>query len=163
MERPMTSTSVSPSPVLLAASDRDMLAEIAQVLIPSGKSGPSAAEADVAGARLDEFLELRPDLEAGLRAILRRASGTDVETFCRQLEASEPAAFQQLTYVVVGAYLLSPDARAWLGFTSLRGEFQTPKPNDDYRLNELLAPVRARPASYRPTDWTPEETHHDDH
>jgi hypothetical protein len=157
MERPMTTTQVAPA-TALTASDRDLVADIAQALIPAGGSGPSAADVDVAGARLDEFLELRPDLEPVLLAIVRRASGIDAGSFCRELEATEPAVFQQLTYVIVGAYLLSPDARDWLGFTGLRGEFQTPKPNDDYRLDELLAPVRARPASYRATNWTPEES-----
>lgn len=140
----------------ISTSDRNLIAEIAQVLIPAGASGPSAAEVDVAGGRLDEFFQQRPDLKTAFVAIARRASGTDVDSFCRHLEASEPAVFQQLTYVIVGAFLLSPNACDWLGFTGLRGEFQTPTPNDDYRLHDLLAPVRSRPASYRPTAWAPE-------
>ncbi|WP_104126640.1 hypothetical protein [Cryobacterium sp. Y57] len=154
----MRSTQLSPLTSPISTSDRDLIAEIAQVLIPAGASGPSAAEVDVAGGRLDEFFEQRPDLKTAFVAIASRASGTDVDSFCRHLEASEPAVFQQLTYVIVGAFLLSPDARGWLGFTGLRGEFQTPIANDDYRLHELLAPVRSRPPSYRPTAWTPEES-----
>lgn len=140
----------------VSEQDRELIMHVAQVLIPAGGLGPSAADADVAGTGLDEFFNLRPDLTSGFLAIVRRASGVDVDTFCRELEAREAGLFQQLTYVVVGTYLLSEAARQWLGFTSLRGEFQTPTPHDDYRLNDLLAPVRGRPASYRPTDWKPE-------
>ena len=63
------------------ATERAVLAGLADVLIPAGDGFPSASEAGGAGQVLDEVLSVRPDLAAGLKKLLASAKGKPAAEF----------------------------------------------------------------------------------
>ena len=69
----------------------------------------------------------------------------------KAFRASEPAAFDTLTFVIAGAYLLSPKARAWLKYEGQVGEAQDGSPQPEYAPGGLLDHVRERGPLHRAT------------
>jgi hypothetical protein len=129
--------------------DRHLLAALADVLIPAAESMPSASQADVAGRGLDQVLTARPDLAAGLRDVLGKASGREPAQFVADLRANDAAAFGVLAEIVPGAYFMNPEVRQAIGYTG-----QGPRPIDprpDYMEDGLLESVIRRGPIYRPT------------
>jgi hypothetical protein len=128
---------------------RDLLAALADVLIPRSDNMPSASQADIAGRWLDTVLTARPDLASGLNHLLVKASGCCPENFIAELRTNDPAAFGVLAEVVTGAYFLNPNVQQLVGYTG-----QGPRPIDphpDYEVDDLLASVIRRGPVYRPT------------
>src|SRR5262245_46405906 len=131
------------------ATERAVLAALADVLIPEGDGFPPASQSGVAGEGLDQVLSVRPDLAPGLRALLAAAAGRAASAFISELQSTDPAGFGLLTELVPGAYFLNPDVRARLGYHG-----QGPRPIDphpDYLDDGLLQSVIGRGPIYRPT------------
>jgi hypothetical protein len=129
--------------------DRDVLARLADVLIPNGTDIPSASEADAAGHWLDQVLAARPDLENGLTDLLTIARGRDPREVIADLQANDASAFDVLTELVSGAYFMNPDVQRAIGYDG-----QGPRPIDprpDYMEDGLLESVIQRGPIYRPT------------
>ena len=130
-------------------TERALLANLADVLIPAGEGFPSASEAGVADAGLDQVLSVRPDLAAGLKKILASASGRPPAEVVVELQTKDPAGFGVLAEVVPGAYFLNPQVRAKLGY---RGQGARPiDPRADYLEDGLLQSALKRGPVYRPT------------
>ena len=129
-----------------SALDRETLAGLADVLIPSADGMPSASEAGAAESLLDEVLLVRGDLEEPLRTIAAGARGKDPAAEVARLAAEEPELFEALTTAVAGGYFLSPDVRDRLGYPGQ----QAKKLEDDFD-QELLQPVIDRGPIFRPT------------
>src|SRR5262245_20517912 len=130
-------------------SERAVFAALADVLIPAGAGFPSASQADVAGEGLDQVLAVRPDLSAGLKAIVQRAAGRPPAEIIADLQAADPAGFGILAEVVPAAYFMNPRVREAIGYGG-----QTAKPIDprpDYLEEGLLQSVLERGRIYRPT------------
>lgn len=132
--------------------EREAVYLLGEALIPEHRSGPSADQAGVPAMFIDEVLALRSDLVPSFRALLARSKGQDPLKFCRTLETEEPGAFQQLTFVIAGAYLMSPKARTWLSYEGQQGEPQDGSPQVEYGPDGLLGVVHARGPIYRPTE-----------
>ena len=133
----------------LDAAERTVLAALADVLIPAGEGFPSASQAGVAGAGVDQVLSLRPDLAAGLRQLLAAARGVPAAEFIAELRRSDSASFGILAELVPGAYFLNPQVRTKLGYDG-----QTARPLEtqpDYLEDGLLQAVIDRGPVYRPT------------
>ena len=131
------------------ASERALLACLADVLIPTGENFPSASAAGVAGEGLDKVLSFRPDLVAGLKKLLTAARGRAAAEFLAELQTKDPVSFGLLAELVPGAYFLNPEVRAKLGYHG-----QNPRPIDprpDYLDDGLLQSVIDRGPIYRPT------------
>ncbi len=131
------------------ATERALLAALADVLIPPGEGFPSASEAGVAGQGLDQVLAVRPDLANGLKTLLASAAGRSAAEFVAELQTSDPGSFGILTELVPGAYFLNEQVRAKLGYDG-----QGPRPIDphpDYLDDGLLQSVLDRGPIYRPT------------
>lgn len=141
----MTTTAV------LTDAQREAVYVLADTLIPEHSNAPSADQAGVAAEFIDEVLGLRDDLVPGFLAILDRASLTEPREFCEALRVDEPDAFSLLTFVIAGAYLLSPKARDWLRYKGQIGEPQDGSPQQEYAPGGLLDVVRSRGPIYRPT------------
>lgn len=127
---------------------RGVLAALAQSMIPGGLGMPSATEADVAGARLDEALAARPDLEAPLAALLERLAGLDAAEAERRLRADREA-LDLFALVVIGGYMMDPAVGAALSYPG-----QQPRPVNPFDINDvvdegLLDPVIERGPIYR--------------
>jgi hypothetical protein len=128
-------------------SERDVLARLADVLIPSAEGMPSASQAGVAGLGLDQILAARPDLAKGLKEVLTRAAQREPHEAIAQLQAGDSALFGVLAEVVPGAYFMNPDVRQAIGYVG-----QSPRPIDphpDYMDDGLLDAVVKRGPIYR--------------
>ena len=133
----------------LTSEERQLLAALADLLIPAGNGFPSASEAGVAREGLDQLLAVRPDLLDPLRTLLVRAKGRSPAEFVQELQTNDPAAFGVLAEAVPGAYFLNPEVRA-----KLKYDGQSPRPIDpreDYLDDGLLQSVIDRGPVYRPT------------
>ena len=131
------------------ATERAMLADLGDALIPTCEGFPSASQAGVAGEGLDQLLSFRPDLAPGLKKLLASAAGRSSAAFVAELQRNDPAAFGVLAELVSGAYFLNPQVRARLGYHG-----QDPRPIDPhpgYLDDDLLQSVINRGPIYRPT------------
>jgi len=130
---------------------REVLAAVADLLIPSSDGMPSAREAGAAGRWLDEVLQLRPDFGPPLAEVLDRLIGADPQAALDRLRAEDPAGFGVLAEVVAGGYFLNPKVRAAIRYP---GQKSVPISSDeppDYEQDGLIASVIARGQIYRPT------------
>lgn len=142
---------MNPQPVVLSDEERETVYLLGEALIPEHERGPSADQAGLASTFIDQALQLRPDLAAEFQSRLAEARGQEPRAWCEALRERDPAAFSRLTFILAGAYLLSPKARRWLGYQGQLGEFQEGAPQPEYAPQGLLDPVRARGPIYRPT------------
>jgi len=131
------------------ASERSILAGLADVLIPAGSGFPSASEAGVASAGLDQILEVRPDLAAGLKKILAQAQGRNPVEFVADLQTKDTASFGVLAELVPGAYFLNPRVRSAFGYDGQSARPIDPRP--DFLDDGLLQSVIDRGPIFRPT------------
>lgn len=136
----------------LTSAERQVLAKLADVLIPAGNGFPSASEAGVASEGLDQLLVVRPDLLDPLKSLLLRATDRPPDDFLRELQANDPSAFGVLSELVPGAYFLNPDVRAKLKYDGQSG--RPIDPREDYLDDGLLQSVIDRGPVYRPTPST---------
>ena len=128
---------------------REILAQLADVLIPAGDGFPSASQADVAGEHLDAVLEVRPDLADGLSKLLQMADGRNPQGFINELQVQDAEAYGILSELVPGAYFLNEQVQARLKYD---GQSPRPfEPHPDYLEDGLLQSVVDRGAVYRPT------------
>ena len=135
--------------MIFDASERAVLAGLADVLIPAGEGFPAASAAGVAHEGLDAVLAVRPDLASGLKATLEKVKGRAPAEFIAELQTKDPASFSLLAELVPGAYFLNPQVRERLGYHG-----QGPRPIDphpDYLDDGLLQSVLDRGPIYRPT------------
>jgi hypothetical protein len=93
---------------ILTDEERETVYRLGEALMPEHERGPSADEAGLASTFIDKALDLRPDLVGEFRRRLAEARDQDARAYCESLRASDPAAFGRLTFVLAGAYLLSP-------------------------------------------------------
>jgi hypothetical protein len=131
------------------ATERSVLAGLADVLIPAGDSFPAASEAGVAGDGLDRILAVRADLAAGLKRILAESRGRDFAEMVAELRAKDPDGFGILAEIVPGAYFMNPRVRASLGYEGQTAHPIDPKP--DPLDDGLLQSVINRGPIFRPT------------
>jgi hypothetical protein len=139
----------------LGQSERDLLAAMADVLIPSGDNMPSASEAGVAARWLDEVLGVRPDFGPALVSVIDQARGADPADAVARLRTSDPVGFGVLAEVVAGAYFLNPEVRKAIGYGGQQSVPIVAENPPDYEQDGLLASVVARGPVYRPTPGRP--------
>src|SRR5687767_5621155 len=133
----------------LTPEERNILAALADVLIPAGNGFPSASQAGVAQEGLDYVLNCRPELLSGLKPLLSAAQGKPAAEFLKHLHDNDPAGFGILADLVPGAYFLNPAVREKLRYSG-----QGPHPIDphpDHLDDNLLQSVIDRGPIYRPT------------
>jgi hypothetical protein len=129
--------------------ERELLAALADVLIPAGNDMPSASQAGVADVWLDAVLAARPDLAGGLKNLLAKAHNRNAQDFVANLRAHDPGAFDMLAQTAAGAYFMNPQVQQSIGYAG-----QGPRPIDprpDYQDDGLLESVIRRGLIYRPT------------
>ena len=133
----------------MTQKERELLASLADVLIPASGTMPSASEAGVAGQGLDAVLIARPDLLGGLKQLLREVVGQAPITAVASLRSAKPSLFELLGEIVAGAYFMNPEVRKAIGY---RGQIPEPiPPHPDYLEDGLLESVIRRGPIYRPT------------
>ncbi len=130
----------------MSAIDRDVLAALADELIPAADGMPSASEAGATGALLDEVLSVRGDLEQPLAELCAAAAGRDPAAEVARLQAEAPELFEALTTAIAGGYFMSADVRERLGYPG-----QEALELEDDHDPALLQPVIDRGTIFRPT------------
>jgi hypothetical protein len=130
------------SAAALDGEQRTRLAQLAEALIPGGSGMPSAAAADTTGDALDRVLATRADLLPSLRRAVAFPGPAGEAALA--LHDSDRETFEALVLVLSCAYAQSDAVRASLGYP---GQVPVEIPAREERLDELLAPVRARYAS----------------
>ena len=133
----------------IGARDREVLAGLADVLIPASASMPAASEAGVTGEWLDAVLAARPDMVEPLVAILRSADGAEPPVVIERLQAD--GSFGLLGEVVANAYYMNPTIRARIGYPLQQAVPIDPADGEDAEAEALIASVRSRGTIYRPT------------
>jgi hypothetical protein len=131
------------------ANERELVGKLADVLVPASEGFPSASDAGVTGAGLDQVLSFRPDLAGGLKRLIVAARGRPAAEFVAELQRNDSMGFALLAEFVPGAYFLNPTVREKLGYAG-----QTPRPIDphpDYLDDGLLQSVIDRGPIYRST------------
>ena len=101
---------------LPTAAQREVLTQLADVLVAEGRGMPAASVVGVGGDLLDRCLDAAPTLAVPLLALLDEAIPGGTDAFVRGLAADRPDDFAVLSVVVVGAYYLSPQVRELIGY-----------------------------------------------
>ena len=125
---------------------RPCVAALAGELLPGNDRQPCAGDVDLAGAPLDQVLSSRPDLEAGLIAILERFRLSDTQApqvFIQSLKASE---LRLLLTVMCGAYFLVDQVRRSVGYP---GQEALTLDRGGFGAEELALKQMALPKRYR--------------
>ncbi|HEV8546415.1 MAG TPA: hypothetical protein VGQ64_08965 [Candidatus Limnocylindrales bacterium] len=133
----------------IGTRDREVLAGLADVLIPASASMPAASEAGVTGEWLDAVLAARPDMVEPLVAILWSADGADPAAVIERLQAD--GSFGLLGEVVANAYYMNPAIRARIGYPLQQAVPIDPADGEDAEAEALIASVRGRGTIFRPT------------
>lgn len=131
---------------MLTDHDRELVASLGDILVPSAEGMPSASEAAVPSRYLEEALGYRPDLEPGLRAALTAADGLEPEAAIELLNTEHIPAFEAFGTLLAGAYFLNPEVRALIGYP---GQVPTPPKDDLDTYADLLENVLDRGQVYR--------------
>ena len=131
------------------ATERLVLAALADVLIPVGEGFLSASDAGVAQAGLDQVLSFRPDLAEPLKRLIVSAHGRSAAEFVAELQRNDPVGFSQLADFVGGAYFLNASVREKLGYGGQTARPIDPRP--DYLDDGLLQSRIDGGPIYRPT------------
>lgn len=138
----------------LGPTERETLAGLADQLIPSSDSKPSASQAGVPGTWVDRVLESRPDMAEELVSLLKAVEGQDPREVVQRLQSQPGTQFDTLKEVVAGAYFLNPEVNRAIGYPG-KQDIPVATTAEDLekltaRLQELTAPVVERGPVYRP-------------
>ena len=130
----------------------EVLARLADALVPGGSGLPAATAAGVPGAGVDAVLAARPELRAPLEQLLERLANSTPPIDVEQLRRDAPEDFGLLTFVVAGGYLQDRQVQSALGYAGrVAAPLDEPDAGPSFEA-DLLAPVRARGPVYRRTD-----------
>ncbi len=135
----------------MSPEQRSTLAGLADVLVPAADGMPAASEVKVHERWIDKALGARPDLEAGLLAMLDVAADREPAAELERLRTEEPAGFETLALLVTGAYYMHPRVRKLIGYPGQGPNPAYPDEAEWYLRDGLLDPVVARGPIYRPT------------
>ena len=131
------------------SAERELLAQLADVLIPPAEGYLSASEAGVAGAGLDAVLETCPEMAKGLRELLNKAVGRSAAEVVADLRVNDATAFGVLAEFAAGSYFMNPAVRQAIQYEGQTARAIDPYP--DYLDDGLLDSVIQRGPIYRPT------------
>lgn len=144
-----------PTPIVpkLSSEEVVLLDRVADVLIPEFDGYPSASSAGVGLHWIHVALRLRPETMVSLRHVLEQMAGSeDIALLLRDVGRRDPEIFSAFANLVAGAYLMSPVARAAIGYP---GQEARPLTSDVEDSIDLLERVVERGNIFRPT---PEES-----
>ena len=112
----------------LSDAHRELLLQVADVLIPPKGTMPSLRNADPTGEWVERAclarVEILEDLADALDGLIGR---DDLTTALRELHADARATFDVVANVASGAYYLIPEVRVLLGYP---GQVRNPAPLD---------------------------------
>ena len=135
-------SSADPTP-----AQRQVLARLADFLVPHGFGMPAASTVGVASDLLDRCLAAAPSLCEPLLALLDEVPVDGVDVFVRRLASDRADDFAVLSTAVVGAYYLSTEVRQRIGYPGQQPNPFSPAVEPDYL--DMLERVYERHPGYR--------------
>jgi hypothetical protein len=152
-EAPLSVPVPSVVPRAFTSTELRTLCAIADVLIPGSDEDPPPTSEPGFQQSLLVAADARADSFDGIVALLDRLLAADavaIERELRRLAEAEPEAFQPLSSVIAGAWLLLPTVRNRIGYP---GQGRSPAPFDqiaDELSTGILDPVMERGSIYTP-------------
>ncbi|VDC22691.1 hypothetical protein [Pseudogemmobacter humi] len=135
----------------LTQTERDILAGIADYLIPEAEGMPSASQVNLASELADRVFAVRHDLVGPVRGALGKVPGLAGEVAAKKLADIDPEGFHAITTVASAGYFMSPKTREALGYPGQESRPFDPDKTTDYLEDGLLQPVIDRGPIYKPT------------
>ena len=134
----------------LSQAERDVLLDIADVLVPATQTMPALRDADPTGEWLDRACAARadilPDLQRALHAL---ADAPALSTALRCLHSEDRATFDIVATIAAGTYYLVPRVRELIGYP---GQVRSPAPLElaaDELSDEIFDGAMSYGGSYR--------------
>ena len=144
----------------LTHGELETVRSVADVIVPGQDPMPDLRTADPDGAWVERVLEALPRLVPDLRRVLagldgnqldsRQRDGDELAVAVRALHSDRRPDFDVLGTVVCGAYYLTPQVRALIGYP---GQVRNPARFDEAAAEldgELLERLLAQPTIYLP-------------
>ncbi len=131
--------------------DRATFAVLADYLIPEYSNKPAASTVGVHKDLLDKVLSVRPDLTNDFLRGVRTAVGKDVSDALNAINKDDRVAFDAITLVATGGYLMSEKVREAMGYPGQAAAPYDPHETPEYMTNGMLERVVMRGPIYRPT------------
>ncbi len=142
------------APRPLTESELATAQAVADALIPATETAPSASAEPEFTTALATALDARADAFDAITGFLADAGGLDAAALfdrLRVLHDGEPDAFQALSAVLAGAWLLTPGVRTRIGYPGQRRNPPSLTEAVDQLDDGLLDAVMERGACYVPT------------
>ncbi|MFT5116269.1 MAG: hypothetical protein ACI8P9_005635 [Parasphingorhabdus sp.] len=131
---------------ILDSAQRQLFAELANVILPGGSGQPAARDIDIANQPLDSTLRSRPDLEPVLIARLQnyyKAKSVGAEEYILSLEEAE---LRQLMLIVCATYYMNPIVKQSIGYN---GQQAIPLGRGGFGAEELVMEMMEKPKIFR--------------
>lgn len=135
----------------LTADQRAIFRSIADVLIPSTATMPSASQVGVDGPVLDRLLDQRPDLKERFLRGLDACMGQDAERAARSLNETDPTALAAIGLLASAAYYMDAEVRRLIGYPGQSARPFDPQATPEYVVKGQLKRVIERGPIFRPT------------
>lgn len=135
----------------LTTVQRATFRSIADVLIPSTATMPSASQVGVDGPVIDRLLDQRPDLKERFLRGLDACIGQDPDKAARSLNQTDPTALAAIGLLASAAYYMDAEVRRLIGYPGQSARPFDPHATPDYVVNGQLQRVIDRGAIFRPT------------
>lgn len=131
--------------------DRATFAVLADYLIPEYGNKPAPTSVGVHQELLDKVLAVRPDLSTDFLRGVRFCKEKDISESLNALNKDDRAAFDAVTLVASGGYLMSEKVREAMGYPGQAPAPYDPHETPEYMTNGMLERVSMRGPIYRPT------------
>lgn len=129
---------------VLDPDSREMLARVADVIIPRAEGMPAASDVEVASKLIDLVLGYSPELAPRLRELLVGFRDRQPEDVLRLLYDEDKKALELLVLACCGSYYMHPDVQALIGYTGQEAEVidraELPEYFEDGSLERTVAP-----------------------
>ncbi len=135
----------------LTADQRATFRRIADVLIPSTATMPSASQVGVDGPVIDRLLDQRPDLKERFLRGLDACIGQDPDKAARSLNETDPTALAAIGLLASAAYYMDVEVRRLIGYPGQSARPFDPHATPEYVVKGQLQRVIDRGPIFRPT------------
>lgn len=135
----------------LTSDQRNVFRGIADVLILSSTTMPSAGQVGVHGPVIDRLLDQRPDIRERFLRGLDACMGENPDSAARSLNETDPTALAAIGLLASAAYYMDEEVRRLIGYPGQSARPFDPLAMPNYVANGQLRRVIDRGPIFRPT------------
>jgi hypothetical protein len=137
--------------MMLAENDRNVFAQMADIIIPAWQRMPAASSVEVHKQLLDDVLRVRPDIVDGVKQAIAFCSGRTPSEGVNALFHVNKSAFDAFTLAATGAYYMDGTVRKLVGYPGQESPPYNVMDTPDYLTDGTLERVTRRGAIYKST------------